>query len=94
MFIVAINQPSIKNAHRLDSGYESSIEKPILSIYVNSIYSYCIMYKVDVEESSGERTSSDLISHASPPAKKAIRQFFLQISFILRRCEAPCTRLL
>ena len=52
------------------------------------------MYKVVVEESSGERTSSNLISHASPPTKKAIRQFFLQISCILRRCEAPCTRLL
>ena len=36
MFIVAINQPSIKNAHRRHSGYESSLEKPILSIYVNS----------------------------------------------------------
>ena len=65
MFKVAINQPSIKNAHRLDSGYESSIEKPILSIYVNSIYYYCIMYKVDVEGSSGEKTSRELLSHFS-----------------------------
>ena len=65
MFIVAINQPSINNAHRRHSGYESSLEKPILSIYFNSIYSYCIMYKVDVEESSGERTSRDLMSHTS-----------------------------
>ena len=53
----------VKNAHRLHSGYQSSIEKPILSIYFNSIYSYCIMYKVDVEESSGERTSRELMSH-------------------------------
>ena len=59
MFIVAINQPIIKNAHRLLNGYESSWEKTILSVYFNSICPYCITYKVVVEESSGERTSRE-----------------------------------
>ena len=62
MFIGTINQPSIKNAYRLDNGYKSNMEKPILSIYFDSIYSYGVSYKLDVEESGGERTSRELMS--------------------------------
>ena len=78
MFIFAINQPSITSSSQWLQ--LRSWEKTILSIYFNSICPYCIMYKVDLEESSGEGTSKELMSHTRQSTGiKAIRHFFLQI---------------